>query len=77
MVSEGGVKVYDKIGDLNLLPMTVHVNDSAIANILSFKEVADFPCICITADIGMEWTFVVNLVECNFFVVCCMYNDGF
>ena len=63
MVSEGGVKVYDKVADLNLLPMTVHFNDSAIANILSFKEVADLPGIRITTDTSTERAFLIHLPD--------------
>ena len=46
----GGDKVFNKKGELTLLPMTGYYNPHSLASILSFKEVANIPNVCITMD---------------------------
>ena len=48
--TNGGLIRFDKKSTLKILPMKVHLNKNSMANILSFKEVADIPGVRITTD---------------------------
>ena len=41
MLTNGGHLYFDRMWELVFLPMTVHINESSMANILSFAEVAN------------------------------------
>ena len=41
MLTNGGHLSFNQMGELLFLPMTVHINESYMENILSFAEVAN------------------------------------
>jgi hypothetical protein len=61
IVTNGGAQIFNKQGDLNILPLKVHVNESSLANILSLKDVASIPGIKITMDTSKERAIYVHL----------------
>ena len=54
-----GLISFDKKSTLKLLPMKVHFNKKSMADILSFKEVADIPGVRITTDTEKERAMTV------------------
>ena len=59
--TNGGLISFDKKSALKLLPMKVHFNKNSMANILSFKEVADILGVRITPDTKQERLVIVYL----------------
>ena len=59
--TNGGTKVYNQIGDLNLLPLRVHVNETSLANILSLKDVANVSGAKVTMDTSQSRSIQVLL----------------
>ena len=59
--TNGGLISFDKKSALKLLPMKVHFNKNSMANILSFKEVADIPGVRITTDTKQGRAMKVSL----------------
>ena len=54
-MSTNGRHVYfNQMGDLLILPMKVHINESSMENILSFLEVANITGVHIKMDTGKE-----------------------
>ena len=58
--TNGGTIVYDEIGELTLFPLTVHVNDSSLANILSLKDLLDVPGLYSTMDSRKEKAIIIH-----------------
>ena len=60
-----GSVVFSQLGTLNLFPMTVYLNPSSMANILSLRDVSNIPGVHVTMDTAaakcMIWTYVYIL----------------
>ena len=63
IITNGGSQNYAQIGCFKYLPIPMYYNPKSIANILSFKEVAFVPGICITMDTLTEKAIFVFLPE--------------
>ena len=63
IVTNGGSQDYNQIGFFKYLPIPIYYNPKSIANILSFKEVASVPGICITMDTLTEKAIFVLLPD--------------
>ena len=58
--TNGGTVVYNKIGDLNFLPLKVYVNDNSLVDVLSMKDVLQIPDLYVTMDSGRENAIFVH-----------------
>ena len=63
IVTNGGSQDYNQIGLFKYLSLPIYYNPKSIANILSFKEVASVPGVCITMDTAMERAIFVTLPD--------------
>ena len=61
IVTNDGDLIYTTMGDLKLLPLSIHYNDRAIANILSPKNVSSIPHARLTMDTSVERAIVIIL----------------
>ena len=59
--TNGGQQVFSKIGRLKFLPLTVHVNESSMANILSLKDVTNIDGVRVTMDTDISRSILVQL----------------
>ena len=58
--TNGGTVVYNKIGDLNFLPLKVYVNDNSLVDVLSIKDVLQIPDLYVTMDSRRENAIFVH-----------------
>ena len=61
MLTNGYHLSFDKIGEIIFLPMTVHINESLVANILSFAEVSNIEGVHIKMDTSKEKIINVHM----------------
>ena len=52
--TNGGTVVYNKIGDLNFLPLKVYVNDNSLVDVLSMKDVLQITDLYVMMDSRRE-----------------------
>ena len=50
VMTNGGSQTFNKVADLNILPVEVHFNQDSLANILALSDVANLPGARITMD---------------------------
>ena len=58
--SNGGTVVYNKIGDLNFLPLKVYVNDNSLVDVLSMKDMLQIPDLYVMMDSRRENAIFVH-----------------
>ena len=63
--TNGGDKIFQKQGDLNIIPMIAHFDPTSLANILALKDVRKTPGVCITMDTDEEAAMLVHLPNGN------------
>ena len=61
MLMNGGHLSFNKMGDLLLLPMKFHINESSMANILYFAEVDNIAGVHIMMDTSKEKVINVHI----------------
>jgi hypothetical protein len=72
--TNGGIKVFSQVGSLNLFPMSVHFDESSLANILSLDSVTKLDGVRITLDTDVDNGFIVDYHDMKFKFQPC--NDG-
>ena len=60
VLGTGGSQYFNEIADLDLFPIPMHYNPDAMANIISFKSLADVPGVRITIDTLEERAICVH-----------------
>ena len=68
MLTNGGHPYFGQMGDLLLLPMKVHINESSMADILYFAEVANITGVHINMDTSKEKSINVHIEAGNLFI---------
>ena len=80
--TNGGDKVFQNQGNLNIIPMIAHFDPTSLANFLALKDVSKTPGVRVTMDTDEEAAMLVhlpnqnilNLRECGDGLYC--YNIG-
>ena len=65
MLTNGGHLSFNQMGDLLQLPMKVHINESSMANILPFAEVANIAGVHIKMDMSKGKLINVHIEDEN------------
>ena len=65
MLMNGGHLSFNNMGNIIILPMKVHINESPMANILYFAEVANIVGVHIRIDTSKEKIINVHIKDGN------------
>ena len=68
MLTNGGHLSYNQMGDLLQFPMKVHINESSMANILPFAEVANMAGVHIKMDMSKGKIINVHIEDEKSFI---------
>ena len=60
IITNGGFSTNDHVGDSTLIPLSVYFNNKSLANVLSFKKVAELPNVRIIADTELDRAIFVH-----------------
>ena len=63
IVTNGGKQIYTKIAVLKNLPIQVHFKEESLANIISFRDIANIPGVKITMDTTKERAITVMMAN--------------
>jgi hypothetical protein len=61
VLTNGGSKTFTKKGTCVFLPVTVHLNESSMANILAFRDIVNIPGARVTLDTDVDRTIKVKV----------------
>ena len=73
--TNGGAQKFEKLADLNILPITVHFKVNSMATILSFKTVSEIPGARLTMDTQVNKNITLTLEDGKIFVFT-QYKNG-